>query len=64
MVFLQNESEQSALKEFKNKFDSLIDEWLEGKKFESPDIPKLEKINPTLDKSKQLNFIKNLKKNF
>ena len=62
--FLKNESEQSALKEFKNKFDSLVDEWLEGKKFKSPDIPKLEKINPTLDKSKQLNFIKNLKKNF
>jgi len=62
--FLKNESEQSALKEFKNKFDTLVDEWLEGKKLKSPDIPELEKINPTLDKSKQLNFIKNLKKNF
>ena len=62
--FLQNEFEQSALKEFKNKFDFLINEWLEGKKFKSPDVPKLEKINSKLDKSQQLNFIENLKKNF
>ena len=62
--FLQNESEQFALKEFKNKFDFLINEWLEGKKFKSPDVPKLEKINSKLDKSQQLNFIENLKKNF
>ena len=62
--FLQNESEQSALKEFKNKFDFLINEWLEGKKFKSPDVPKLEKINSKLDKSQQLNFIENLKKRF
>ena len=50
--------------QFKNKFDFLIDEWLEGKKFKSPDVPKLEKINSKLDKSQQLNFIENLKKNF
>ena len=62
--FLQNESEQSALREFKNKFDFLINEWLEGKEFKSPDVPKLEKINSKLDKSQQLNFIENLKKNF
>ena len=41
--FLQNEFEQSALKEFKNKFDFLINEWLEGRKFKSPEIPNWKK---------------------
>ena len=62
--FLKNESEQIALKEFKNKFDSLIEDWLEGKQFASPDVPRLEENVTELDKTQQLSFIKKLKKNY
>ncbi len=61
---LQNESEQIALKEFKNKFDSLIEDWLEGKKFDNPKILKLEKNINLLNKDQQLTFIEKLKKKF
>ena len=60
--FLQNESEQTALKEFENKFDLLINAWLAGEKFENPAVPKLEENISSLDKNQQLSFIENLKK--
>ena len=62
--FLQNESEQTAFKEFENKFDLLIKAWLSGEKFENPAVPKLEKNISSLDKTQQLSFIENLKKNY
>ena len=62
--FLQNESEQTALKEFENKFDLLINAWLAGEKFENPAVPKLEENISSLDKTQQLSFIENLKKNY
>ena len=62
--FLQNESEQTALKEFENKFDLLINAWLAGEKFENPAVPKLEENISSLDKAQQLSFIESLKKNY
>ena len=62
--FLQNETEQTALKEFENKFDLLIEAWLAGEKFENPTVPKLEENISSLDKTQQLSFIENLKKNY
>ena len=61
---LQNESEQTAIKEFENKFDLLIEAWLSGEKFENPATPKLEENISSLDKTQQLSFIENLKKNY
>ena len=62
--FLQNESEKTALKEFENKFDFLIEAWLSGKEFENPSTPKLEENISSLDKTQQLSFIESLKKNY
>jgi hypothetical protein len=62
--FLKNESEQNAFKEFSKSFDLVIHNWLEGKKYNSPEITKIEEAKPNLDKSSQLNLIKRLKDKF
>ena len=62
--FLKSESEKNAFKEFSKYFDLLIQDWMEGKKFSSPEVPKIEKNKEPVDKSEQLDFIKNLKNKY
>ena len=37
---------------------------MEGKKFSSPEVPKIEKNKEPIDKSEQLDFIKKLKNKY